>query len=167
MIEFMVIALPRSGTTWASNWLTTDDTLCLHDPLWDRHYSELDDIVSKKRLGVSCTGLMLFPEWLNAHPARKVILHRDVVEVNASLHAIGMPTLEHDAENKLWRIAGRHVAWDALFNHPREIYEYLLQKEFDDERHAELCKIAMQPNFEELTVNKDAVRKLMEEVRGI
>lgn len=167
MIEFMVIALPRSGTTWASNWLTTDDTLCLHDPLWERHYSELDEIVSRKRLGVSCTGLMLFPDWLNAHPARKVILHRDVVEVNESLSAIGMPTLEQDAEDRLWRIDGRHVAWTDLFDAPHEIYEHLLQKEFDEERHEELRKIAMQPNFEELTVNKDAVRKLMEELRGM
>jgi len=167
MIEFMVIALPRSGTTWASNWLTTDDTLCLHDPLWDRHYDELDGIVSKKRLGVSCTGLMLFPEWLNAHPARKVILHRDVVEVNESLRAIGMPTLDQDAEDKLWGITGMHVEWGALFNRPREIYEHLLQKEFDEERHAELRKIAMQPSFEELTVNKDAVRRLMTELRGV
>ena len=29
----MVIGLPRSRTTWMANWLTTTDTLCLHDPL--------------------------------------------------------------------------------------------------------------------------------------
>lgn len=167
MIEFMVIALPRSGTTWASNWLTTDDTLCLHDPLWDRHYSELDSIKSKKRLGVSCTGLMLFPQWLNQHPARKVILHRDVIEVNASLGAIGMPRMEHDAEDRLWGIAGLHVPWTDLFDAPSAIYEHLLQKEFDAERHAELRKISMQPNFEEIAVNKDAVRRLMTELREI
>lgn len=166
MIEFMVIALPRSGTTWASNWLTTDDTLCLHDPLWNRHYSELDSIVSKRRLGVSCTGLALFPQWLNAHPARKVILHRDVIEVNESLTAIGMPTMGHDAEDNLWRIAGVHVAWKDVFDKPREIYEFLLQKEFDAERHAELKQIEMQPNFEGLTVGKDVTRRLMNELRG-
>jgi len=27
MINFMIVALPRSGTTWAANWLTTDTTL--------------------------------------------------------------------------------------------------------------------------------------------
>ena len=27
-----VFALPRSGTAWLANWLTTDRSLCLHDP---------------------------------------------------------------------------------------------------------------------------------------
>ena len=89
MIDFMLLASPRSGTTWAANLLTTDTTLCLHDPLFTHHYSELDGIESNKRLGVSCTGLCLFPEYVNSHQARKVVLHRDLREINRSLDAIG------------------------------------------------------------------------------
>lgn len=89
MIDFMVIGLPRSGTAWAANWLTTDTTFCLHDPLAKYHHTELDGLVSDKRLGVACTGLWTQPEWLNAHPAKKVILHRPLEEINRSLKAIG------------------------------------------------------------------------------
>lgn len=28
MLDFMIIGLPRSGTTWAANLLTTDAVLC-------------------------------------------------------------------------------------------------------------------------------------------
>ena len=31
-LDFAVLALPRSGTTWLANLLTTDTTLCRHDP---------------------------------------------------------------------------------------------------------------------------------------
>src|SRR5437773_11222101 len=89
----MVLGMPRSGTAWAANWLSTDHTLCYHDPLWHRYYTELDEIESTKRLGVACTGLALFPDFVNGHPARKVILRRPIGEVNASLTAMGTEPL--------------------------------------------------------------------------
>lgn len=167
MIEFMVIAAPRSGTTWAANWLTTDHTLCMHDPLFERHYTDLDHIRSKKRLGVSCTGLFMWPEWLNSHPARKVILHRDLSEVNESLEAIGLPPVAVNTDDILSNIHGIHADWMDLFNKPKSIYEFLLQKDFDSERHAELMKIEMQPNFYGLTINKNVTRRLVDELRSI
>jgi hypothetical protein len=167
MIEFMVIAPPRCATTWAANWLTTDDTLCLHDPLFERHYSELDSINSRKTLGVSCTGLWIWSKWLNEHPARKVILHRDISEVNASLEAIGLEPIAMNTDDRLNMINGIHVDWTDVFDKPKSIYEFLLQKDFDAERHAELRKIEMQPNFMGLTINKNVTRRLMEEMRSI
>lgn len=161
MIEFMVIAYPRSGTTWAANWLSTDTTLCLHDPLWKRTYQDLDTIKSKKTLGISCTGIGLFPEWLNQHPARKVILHRHVDEVNKSLAEIGLPPT---AVMKLDDISGMHVYWKDIFDSPRKIYEYLLELPFDEERHTELKSMEIQPDFEGLEINKNATRKFREQV---
>ena len=105
MIEFMVIAHPRSGTTWAANWLTTDTTLCLHDPLAYRHYAEWDDFESSKMLGVSDCGVCAFPDFLNSHPARKVILHRDRKEIAESL---GMPEFLLSPDH-LDEIQGMHV----------------------------------------------------------
>ena len=164
MIEFMVIALPRSGTTWASNWLTTDTTTCIHDPLWNHDYKDFDKIKSDKMLGVSCTGLWMFKNWVNNHPARKVILHRDLSEVNTSLVEIGIPPLPEYAEDFINDIDGNHYDWLDIFTNPKHIYEYLLQKEFDKERHDLLKEIEMQPNFAGLTINKDLTKRLMTEI---
>lgn len=166
MIQFMIIAAPRSATTWASNWLSTDATLCLHDPLWRWHYSELDAIESPKRLGIACTGIALFPEWVNAHPARKVILHRDLSEVDASLMRIGMTACSKQWDGVLDKIQGVHLGWTELFTRPQFIYEYLLDLPFDAERWACLREINVQPNFDSVSVNRDATARLMAELRA-
>lgn len=169
MIEFMVVALPRSATTWTSNWLTTDDTLCYHDLSNFRHFSDWDSIVSNKSLGVSDTGICLFPEFVNAHPARKVILHRDLSDVNRSLDAIGYPRLDDRWVNALGKIHGKHFCWENIFavDTAKEIYEYLLQKPFDRERWEELTRIEMQPQFSGITVNVDVAKKMLDQVRGL
>lgn len=156
----MVIGEPRSGTTWAANWLTTDTTLCLHDPLFNHHYSDLDSIRSKKMLGISCTGIAKFPHYLNAHPARKVILHRDPEEIKQSLEGIGLKYSPVDLKS----ICGMHVKWTDLFENPKGIYEYLLQRKFDRERHNELKQIEMQPDFKSLTINKEVTKRLLNEM---
>lgn len=163
MVEFMVLAAPRSGTTWASNWLTTDRTLCLHDPMWTHHYSDLDKIQTKKVLGVACTGLYLFPDFVNQHPARKVILHRDENEINQSLNNIGLPSLSN-MERDLCKIAGWHMDWRQIFTEPKLIYEFLTRFEFDEERHELLKQIEMQPNFEGLKVGREVTARVMKEL---
>lgn len=164
MIQFMVIGLPRSGTTWAANWLTTDTTLCIHDPMYKFHYSEFDKIPSSKMLGISCTGIYNFPDFVNSHSARKVILHRDVQEVNDSLIEVGLSKITKDSEHMLDKIKGWHVDWDVIFNNPKDIYEFLLEKPFDAERHNFLKEVNMQPNFENLLVNKFIGRQFIEEL---
>lgn len=164
-VEFMLLSAPRSASTWASVWLTTDTTLCLHDPLWRWHYSELDSIQSTKRIGVACTGLALFPEWINAHQARKVILHRDLAEVDASLERIGMTACSKQWEGVLDRIDGVHLEWTDLFTKPQYIYEYLLDRPFDPERWAALREINAQPNFQQVSIDRRATARLMAELR--
>lgn len=159
MIDFMVIGLPRSGTAWAANWLTTDTTLCLHDPLAKYHHTELDGLVSDKRLGVACTGLWMHPEWLNAHLARKVILHRDRAEVIQSLDNLGFgelpfPSLDH--------IVGLHVAWTDLWERPESIWAHLVGTPFDAERHALLRELNVQVDFDRVTVDRTVAARYME-----
>ena len=165
-IEFMLLAAPRSATTWAANWLTTDTTLCLHDPLWQWAKEELDGIRSRRRIGLSCTGLALFPEWVNAHPARKVILHRDLSAVDESLKRIGMTVCSDQWNGVLDRINGVHLEWSELFTRPQYIYEYLLDSPFDPERWAVLREMNVQPHFQAVTVNQSATARLMAELRA-
>jgi len=165
MIEFMVIGAPRSGTAWAANWLTTDHSLCLHDPLWRMHYEDLDRIQSKKVLGVACTGLALFETWTNAHRARKLILHRNIDEVNASLYKIGMPPIGDEFEDRLQAIDGLHVWWRELFDRPARIHEHLLQRPFDPERHQALRELEVQMHFEGIHVDPAATARLLAELQ--
>jgi len=164
MIEFMVLSAPRCGSTWCANWLTTDTTLCLHDPLFTRHYTELDEIQTEKHLGISCTGLALFPEWVNKHPARKIVLHRDINEINESLSDLGFPEVDIDFILKLESIEAIHLPWTDLFDRPDFIHETLLQLPFDAERHALLKEIEMQPKFDKLTVNHDVTRRFLNKI---
>ena len=160
MIDFMVTGMPRSGTTWVANWLTTDDTLCIHDPLYKYGLDDFDKIESNKRLGVSCTGIWRFPEFLKAHPARKLIIHRLLNEVNDSLtNEMGVPTITEAEAESLRSIYGMHVLFPDLFNPiiAKEIYEYLLEKPFDAERHAYLVEMNVQPNFGNIVFNKPAL----------
>lgn len=169
MIEFMVLAMPRSGTAWVANWLTTDRTLCLHDPLWTHHYSELDGIRSMKRLGVSCTGLALFPEFLSKHKARKVILHRPINEVNASLVDMGLEPLALTWQDALDRIEGVHADWRDVMDPAKAsaIYNFLTQKTFDEERHAMLSSLNVQIAFDRVKPDPRVARQFFEEFRKI
>src|SRR5262245_48700974 len=168
MIKFMVIAAPRSGTAWAANWLTTDQTLCLHDPLWQCHYSDLDAIVTRRpTLGIACTGAALFADWVNSHPARKVVLHRPIGEINESLDSIGMPPLQADFESRLMAIDGLHCYWRDIFEKPRHIWRHLLPEvPMDWERHKMLTSLEVQMNFEGIRVDRAATRRLLLEVEA-
>jgi len=165
-IEFMLLAAPRSGTTWAANWLTTDTTLCLHDPPLNWTKEEMANLSSPgKTLGVACTGLALLPAWVNAHPAKKVILHRSLTEIDASLAEIGLPPCSEQWMGVLDRIDGVHLDWEEMFSRPKAIYEYLLDRPFDAERWALLRQMNVQPSFERLSINREAVSAFMSELR--
>lgn len=162
MIEFMVIANPRSATTWAANWLTTDTTLCMHDPLFTKKVGELDSIESSKALGISCTAIQKYREYLSTHSARKVIVHRD--DCVESLDRIGLFGFRPP---DLSAINGMHVYWHDLFNKPKEIYEFLLQKEFDAERHAELVQMNIQPKLDVIKIDHKATRAFIMEMASL
>jgi hypothetical protein len=71
---FSIFALPRSRTAWLSNWLTTDNSICLHefsngakDGLWDFIQSIESDFVGISEPGIEALDyipsdvLMTFP----------------------------------------------------------------------------------------------------------
>lgn len=168
MISFMVIAGERSASTWAANWLTTDTTLCIHDPLMRYALGDLDGLypLMDKRKGISCTALQMAPAWVNAHPAKKVILHRPEEDIAASWHRLGVDGISRATTDRLNRIDGMHYSWTALFDPitARQIAE-ILGVPFDLHRHTELVQMNVQPHWAALSVTRRGVTELVERIR--
>lgn len=161
MIDFMIIAAPRSGTAWAANWLTTETSLCLHDPLFEHSIETWDSIPCDRCLGVACTGSAIFPAFLRKHPARKVVLHRDIGEVNQSLHQMGLSSLNVAIWTEALRnVEGLHVDWRSLWRNPRAIWEQLMDTPFDVNRHRLLTKLNVQMDFEAVKPDPVVVRAM-------
>lgn len=167
----MIIALPRSGTTWAANWLNTGNTYCTHDPLWTTHYDLLDRAIparaSGRIAGVSCTGLWQWAAWVNRHPARKLVLHRPRAAVDRSLLALGLPQLPREAEALLEGIHGRHVDHSDLFDLGRAeaLWDFLTAGlPFDVARHAQLREMRIEPKFDHIPIDPALVRTLMNDI---
>lgn len=170
MIDFMVIGLPRSGTTWAANWFTTGDIFCVHDPLWTTHYSDWDATLKRdsRVSGISCTGIWRWPDWVNAHPARKLIVTRDIGDVRHSLRRIGLPVPPLNAARNLSLIEGVHVPFGHLFDPvtAEPIWDYLTGGlPFDRQRHHELRQISIEPRRDRLSIDGEVQRRIAAEVR--
>lgn len=137
-IDFAIFGLPHSGTTWAANWLTTDRSLCLHDPVDHPILRDGSTRAGQGRdyVGIACTGSWL-NDWL-PRGTRFLILDRPQHEVIDSVASIGLnlPTAMLDRFRKM---PGRRVAWQSLFDQKAaaEIWQYLVPGiPFDAERHA-------------------------------
>lgn len=146
-MDFIVLGLPRSGTTWLANWLTTDKSLCLHDPFalgvpetWPR-----DD----RRLGVSCTGAYLFPNWLAEQDCPTAIIIRDPEACDASLQVLGLGTT-HPFRESFRGTNGRRFSFDAIWieDEARELWDFLLPRvPFDALRYRQLKDMQIQPHM--------------------
>ena len=166
MIDFMVLSAPRSGSTWVSNWLTTEHSVCLHDAVLDHRVDELDAVPCDRGLGIACTALALVPSYVNGHPARKVIVHRDRYAIDNSLLSIGCTRLGDEWNGALERLTGMHVAFEDLFDpsRARRIYEHLLQRPFDEPRHSLLTCMHIDPEFSRLVPRPGRARDFIARV---
>lgn len=162
MIDFMVVALPRSGTAWLANWLTTERSICWHEPLWTRPLDELDAMRGAGLFGIADTQLLLMDaDEINAHPAKKLIVHRELDAVNESLVKARLPGVMRD-EHK-WRldeIGGYHITFNDLWNVERfrPAVEWLLPVPFDTARYAVLKDLNVQ--------NQKAINEAREWIGG-
>jgi len=162
MMRFFVIGAPRSGTAWCANWLTDNGIVCHHDPLWDYHYSQFDDLPGEN--GIACTGMALFPDWLNNHPAPKVILHRAPWEIQASLQALGFPSCKQVLFDNLWRVRGMHVDWRWLFSRNAiEIHRHLKIGEMNMRRWNMLKDMRVTANYWQRKQNPHVLERLIAE----
>jgi hypothetical protein len=151
MLKRMVIGLPRSGTTWAANWLTYGGEVCVHDPLYHTHYRGWKWAYD----AVSCTGIYQWPEFVAAQTCPVLVLHRPIGEIKASLLEFdtraGGWWLDWDAPDKLRALDApniRHMKWDAMFDvcAASEMWRFLhMPSQFDARRHEQLVRMRMEP----------------------
>jgi hypothetical protein len=170
VLDFAIIGLPRSGTAWASNWLTTDRTICLHDPLMSH---TLDDLAAwdsgGKLVGVACTALWMFPDWVAANVKRVVCVDRDFEEVNQSLIDIGLTAMPQWSLERFQSLPGARVPMAGLFD-PAQAEDIWVQLapgvQFDAQRHGLLTGLSINPYFAGLEPDpravKDWVRRIQE-----
>jgi len=169
VLDFMVISGERSGSTWVANWLTTDTSICYHDPRlrWTAEQIRHLKRGSKKRVGICCTAAGMDPEWCNLQQCPTLILHRDPLEIEASWRRIGV--IPMFSKQPLDCVGGWHVDWKA----PRvpeiaaQIYEFLLWKDFDAERHHELCQMNVQPHFVGLDIGVAGIKEHMAHMQKV
>ncbi len=139
MIAFIVVALPRSGTAWLANLLTTETTVCMHESFLQFSLQELDAM--PETVGIAETSAAFFPEAINQHPAKKLIVTRPIEEINASADRLGLSQLTSHAESLLNQIDGYTIAYQDLFDYDKmnDAYKFLFDKQLNAMRHALLC----------------------------
>lgn len=146
MIDFMVIALPRSGTAWVSNLLTTDDLVCVHEALISYTLAELDALSVPHMLGIAETSGAYIADEINQHSAKKLVITRPIAEINNSAIRLGFEPLSDDANSLLDKVDGYRIEYKNLFDYKEmsKAYEYLCGKHLDPLRHALLCDLRIE-----------------------
>ena len=132
MIRYMVLGLPRSGTAWMANLLSNNGAVCLHESLADYNLAQLDAM--PEVAGISETAGVLLPDQINAHPARKVVIIRDLTEINHSMMLQGLPDIPPVAVQMLDKIEAPRIAFHQLFDYDvtATVYEYLTGNTLDE-----------------------------------
>lgn len=154
MNYFLVTGLPRSRTLWMSSWLTTDTSICLHEPT--PRLQRIEDLRNEYEAlegafkGFSDSGLGFWLDWiLQEIKPRTLIIDRVIADVEQSLvnMNLGLPKtnfcsllLEELTKYKehplvLW------VPYEELNSRLEEIWNHLLPgKPFDKEYSVAFCK---------------------------
>jgi len=160
ILDFVVIGLPRSGTTWIANWLTTDRTFCMHDPfaqgLPDRWYRD------QRKFGISCTLSFLLEGWLDQFRCPIAIIERDPQACDASLRAMGLTNNDHLRESFRHQ-KGRVFSFEDLWEESkaRALWDYLLPAEtFDALRYHQLVRMQVQPHPVHWTLDLSVMNEL-------
>lgn len=169
MLDFIIVSLPRSGSTWLSNLLTTEHSICWHDSTGFALPHEMDNYPTNKRYkGICCTAAWMWKDWYKNHPAKKLVIVRDITLINASMEKLGMPEVGIPDLRSFFVIEGKRVQFSDLFlqDKAREIWEYLLPNlKFDHERYQELVKMNIQPSDRVQVPDSDYIKRAISDLK--
>lgn len=144
-LDFIVLGLPRSGTTWLANLLTTQQSLCLHDPFATRLPEQITG--DGRRLGVSCTGMYLMSELLAQQHCPVAVIDRPVEACQASVEKLGLGSIG-PLKPALDRVKARRFAFDDLWDEyqARRLWIYLMPGiPWDGHRYRLLREMRVEP----------------------
>lgn len=149
MIKYIITGLPRSGTTWLSVFLTTDDCVCLHDPF----ASYTPDELAEWEGGVSDTALWYYDEWCKAHTDKFILIVRKEEDVISGLAEKGLPPVP-DAFYDLFtqKTANKVIQFEDLFKEEtlRDLWSYIYpDKPFNVTKWLQFKEIYMSPTIVE------------------
>ena len=163
-MDFLLTALPRSATTWASVWLM-DRALCYHDPLANRTPEELRALKLSRKWGISDTTIWALPDEMKRFDCPIAILERDVTEIKKSMARLGAPKI-NDMEVILFnRAPGRRFHYAQMFDlkGALEIWEYLRPDvPMDIPRWEILRGIQIEPDFGSIRHDMAAIEANMD-----
>ena len=131
-----LVCMPRfTNPAWLSMWLTTDFTAAFCDPtLQGVPIDRLDDLRADRMTGIVDSRIGDHVEWVNEHPARKVLVRRstqDIVEASARLWGLDPKAFYDEAflQAELDAAAARDqinadliVEWNTFDSHLAEIW---------------------------------------------
>ncbi len=167
-LDFIVIGMPRSGTSWLANLLTTDRSLCMHDPFaqampdqWER---------DTRKFGISCTLSFVVKGWLEQFDCPVAIIERDESARNASLLKMGLAPNPKDPVSgaAFANVKGLRFDFDALWDEgdALKLLEHLLPDiPFDSLRYRQLLRLQVQPHMQHWTADLSVFKTLNE--RGL
>lgn len=164
-MDFMIIALPRSRTTWLANFMTTDKTFCYHDPLTEMSsYKELLDLKTDRLTGIADTGIGYFD--LSEFHCPKVIIERDLSAVNHEMsRMLGMPINLEDLERRMASIDGLRVKFEDIDNRLEEIWDCCTNLPFDSLRAEHLKNMNIQ--IKHLPIDQKKIASLRKEIQYV
>ena len=140
---FIVFALPRSRTAWASHYLSYDGERVEHDTAI--HCEVPTDFLAnfaKGMRGCAETGAVIGWRFiLSKLPQAKIaVIHRPLEEIKRSLAKLGMQTIEGELETRYAMLAELAQTKDIerfefhelnAPKHRRRLFEYCLEREWD------------------------------------
>lgn len=149
MLDFVVTGLPRSATTWLAVFLTTNESLCLHDPFamgWPDTWQR-----DGRRFGISCTGIYLMPEILQRQDCPVAIIERDPSDCEQSIERMGFKESHiQKLKTMLDQADGRRFQYEDLWVEERaeELWDFLVPGlKFDHLRYRQLAQMQIQPHM--------------------
>jgi hypothetical protein len=153
-LAFRVFGLPRSGTTWMSNWLTTNDSICWHNPVFFAGVPGIEQWAAKQDVpaGISCTGTWLASGLDPDVPT--ICLTRELADIQASLAAIGLCPYPQEWYDMFMALPYEQWRMDELMEQEgaRRVHHYLLPGvPFNLARWQELKRMAIQTERGEVT----------------
>lgn len=183
MTQFLILALPRSRTTWLSEFLSYGDWYCGHDEIqYMRQMEDVKSWISQPKTGTIETSVV--PFWrlaFDLNPNLKIVtIRRDPVEAAKSAVSAGLGTdldsmvkyfkyLDHKLNQIEKRTGCRSFKYEDLTQESvcADLFEYVLPYKHDSERWLTLTNNNIQINTNALVRYVQAYRMQLERLGGI